>query len=618
MSDTLEQDVSVEPEQPGAGPAVTSLLLPAMLGALAWGASLFLPSGPFLGQTESLANWLWTGQTLLREVLRALAVLGLAISISTVFPRVGLGIERIVLRSDRRWFLIATALFALVSSAVVSRWVLGGVPHIQDEVAIVFQARVFAEGRLYADTPPLPEFFDHEYVLFDGPRWYGKYFSGSSVALVPGLWVGAVWLMNPLFGALAVLATFVLGRELLGEKVARVAALLMAVSPFRMSLCSMLMAHPVTLLAVTLAAVGVVKVVRDPRRWGWSLLAGVALGYAANTRPLTAAALGTAMALAAMPALPWRQLRWQTVAAFVLPIAIGAGAYFGYNKVLTGDARVSPFEKWCPKDRLGFGPDIGQEYWPDKDRGHSVSKALFHNTHFCLEAVAQNLSGFGAPGLVLMVMAPFVCARRGVAWALSATVLAIVIAYFFYFTPSAFAGQARYWSEAIAAMILLVAVGLTWVRRYTPRVCRTLGLFPAARTGRAACWLTLTVLLAYGVPKAYLAILDQLDAPLWTRATRMRDLVVRGDIDNAVVFMRSKHYRDSKIDARWDAYGDGFGLNRPDLQGPVIFARDLGPEKNAELLRLYPGRRAYHVDPYAGDDFEILPLDEILAATGGP
>jgi hypothetical protein len=609
MSEVVTQGAELQESGPGGdGLDIWSLFMPMLLAVLAYVAAMFLASGPYIGQTGSLESWTHFGQSVAREVLIAVAVLSVSIAISALFPQIGLFIERLVLRSDRRWFLAVVLVFGLLSSALVSRVVLGGVPHNQDEVAMVFQAKVLAAGRLFADTPLLPEFFDHEYVLFDGPRWYGKYFAGPSLALVPGIWLGVMWLVNPLLGAISILLTYVLGRDLLGEKIARVAALLMAVSPFRMSLFSMMMAHPVCLAAIVLAAVAVVKVIRDPRRWGWAVAAGVGLGYAANSRPLTAAVLGAVMGIAAMLALPWRQLRWQTVVAFWLPLLLFTGAYFGYNKALTGDARVTPFEKWCPKDRLGFGPDIGHEYWPDRDRGHSLRKALLQNTQFSLDALGENLSGFGNSALVLLVLAPIVCMRRRVGLVLGAAVLAIIIAYLFYFTPSAFAGQARYWSEAMPAMLLLVAVSLAAVRRWSPQICRFLGIVPAVRTGRAACWLALIVLLVCGAPTAYRAILAQLDLALWTRATRMHDITIGAGLENAVVFIHAKHYRDSKIDARWDSYCDGFAMNSPDLQGPVVFARDLGPEKNAQLLALYPNRRAYYVDPYAAREFELETL----------
>ena len=43
---------------------------------------------------------------------------------------------------------------------------------------------------------------------------------------------------------------------------------------------------------------------------------------------------------------------------------------------------------------------------------------------------------------------------------------------------------------------------------------------------------------------------------------------------------------------RWE-YGAFFSGNTPWLDGPVLYARDLGPDENARLAREFPGRAVY-------------------------
>src|SRR5262249_8824267 len=66
---------------------------------------------------------------------------------------------------------VATGAFA----AVVASSLLERMPHVQDSVAYLFQAKIFASGRLWADLPPTPEFFEHEFVVMRDGRWFGKY-----------------------------------------------------------------------------------------------------------------------------------------------------------------------------------------------------------------------------------------------------------------------------------------------------------------------------------------------------------------------------------------------------------------------------------------------------------
>ena len=105
------------------------------------------------------------------------------------------------------------------------------VPRIHDDVAQLFQARLFAHGRLFASSPPVPQFFDMMPMINDG-KWYSQYPPGHPVMLMLGVLIHAPWLINPLLGALTVVVTYFLGKEVYDEPVARLGALLLAFSPY--------------------------------------------------------------------------------------------------------------------------------------------------------------------------------------------------------------------------------------------------------------------------------------------------------------------------------------------------------------------------------------------------
>ena len=46
----------------------------------------------------------------------------------------------------------------------------------------------------------------------------------------------------------------------------------------------------------------------------------------------------------------------------------------------------------------------------------------------------------------------------------------------------------------------------------------------------------------------------------------------------------------------WGCYGSVFWINTPDLDGDVVFAKSLGPQQDAELMRHYAGRAVYRAD----------------------
>jgi len=613
MSDLAQQFEEPEPvgvvNESGREPLPwTSIFLMVTAAIICWGLSLLLPDVPPIAKAASLATWLNFGERILRGVLQAVGMLALAIAMSALFPQVGFVIERMVLRSRRSLFLTVTAIFSIVSSGLFNYIILDHMPHIQDEIAMAFQAKILASGRFYEATPSLPEFFDCEFIVADGPRWYGKYFIGQSLPLVPGVWLNAPWLVHPLLAGVAIWLTFLLGKNLFNEKVARVAVVLMAISPFRVSLFAMMLAHPVPLVMLAVFALATVKVVLDPGRTGWALVAGLAIGFAGNIRPLTALAMGAVIGLAALIAMPWRRFRWQTAAAFVFGAGVFAVVLFGYNKMLTGDPLLTPFNKWSQGDRLGFGPDIGLEYWRDEDKGHTLKKALFKDLYFNFDVLGQNLTGWGQVTLVLLFW-PVVRSRWPKrTWALAAVIGSLVFVHIFHVSNGVLAGQARYWSESMPMMVLLVAIGLASVRALVPHVCRAVGLYPAVRTGRSACWLAAGLLTVWSIKIAHIPLIEQCKEQFWGQGPTIRELARRQKLDNALVFIESGHYSRHFRGGLIDMYPCGFMLNDPDLEGPVVYARDLGDDRNVELMRQYPGRSFYRVDPSEGADVQIVPI----------
>ena len=109
-------------------------------------------------------------------------------------------------------FVTLLALMVLIAASLISWRVLGQVPRIHDDVAQLFQARLFAAGRLFAASPGVPQFFDMMMMINDG-KWYSQYPPGHPLLLALGVLVRAPWLINPLLGALTVVVAYLLGRR---------------------------------------------------------------------------------------------------------------------------------------------------------------------------------------------------------------------------------------------------------------------------------------------------------------------------------------------------------------------------------------------------------------------
>ena len=137
---------------------------------------------------------------------------------------------------------LAIMVFAFLAAAVVSRNVFERLPHLEDEFAYLYQAKIFARGQVWVPRDEPVKVFWQPFVLqpedpADGVlRRFGKYIPGWPLVLTPGVWVGQPWVVNAFLAMLSVGLVYRLGKEIFGEPAGLVAALLMAISPMALLL----------------------------------------------------------------------------------------------------------------------------------------------------------------------------------------------------------------------------------------------------------------------------------------------------------------------------------------------------------------------------------------------
>src|SRR4030042_7154679 len=182
--------------------------------------------------------------------------------------------------------VILASLLVLLFCILFSAFVFERVPHVNDEIAYLFQAKLFQSGRLYAPSPCGREFFDFPHVINNG-KWYSVYPPGFPLLLVVGLILRSPWLINPILAALAVLLFFLLGHEIYHRSVGIIAALLAAISPWFLLMSSTIMAHTSSLFFNTLFLLLLFRFFRKPSM-GLGLAAGTSWGMAFLVRPLNA------------------------------------------------------------------------------------------------------------------------------------------------------------------------------------------------------------------------------------------------------------------------------------------------------------------------------------------
>lgn len=491
-------------------------------------------------------------------------------------------IERTLLRPYVSDTLAAVAAVAVVvSSSLVATRLLGGLPHVQDSVAYLFQAKTLALGRLSVPAPKSPHFFLEEFINVYRGRWFGKYPPGWPLLLAFGQLVHIPSLVNPVLTGINIFLIYVIGRAVYGPIVGLLAALLTATSPFVVFMGGSFMSHPASLcfllgfVYLTIRWVQGVEGRSSPPS-DWRLLgpAGFLLGMAFITRQIDAVvfALPFAGLLLSRPvARRVLALRWLVLGAIVPLLFL---LYYNWN--LTGNALTSPYAIWDPRDHPGFGPSVLYDHSPGQG---------FLNTSLNLEMLFAHL--FGWPFFLTLSLAvmPFLVGRAGrwdVIFAVSS--LAVIGAYVFYFTPGIMYGP-RYYYVAVPWFALLTARGLQELYWWPFRL-------PLGAVDRTAA-LIFPVLLVTSLVLFDLRTYIPIQAPIYQGYNSIRtdpvDAVHAAGVHHAIVFVVSPPL------APWNVYGETFSSNSPLLDNDVIYARDAGAE-DKELMDQYPDRSYYRLD----------------------
>lgn len=491
------------------------------------------------------------------------------------------------------WLLALTFAGGAFAIAVYLNTVyLDRMPHVQDSVAYVFQAKIFVSGRLAAPPPPVADAFDFEIppfmVVSDG-KWASVYPFGHPLALAVGARLGAMWLVPPLLGGATVLMVFALGRKLYGVRVGLLAALLLAVSPFFLMTASNFMSHNTA--AFYLVGALLALALSDRRPFLFGCLAGLAFGLLFNTRPLDAVAFVPTFGLLLLgDAWPRAKRRAgvQRLAGVALGGLLMALAYLGYNWATTGDPLTSGFAASSYNISLGFGGE------------HTVVLGI-QNVQVQMAALALVLHGWPQYVGIALVLLPFLLGtRRRWDWLLLFGAISLIAAYVFFIGHGIMYGP-RYWYPSAPLFVLLTARG----------VDRAAVLLA---DGARGLWRTLAGVEVRerwpGVVVAYALALCLVGAGMYSWLLgreqdwhmdfvpksasdlqsfngvddRLVGVIREADLTNALVLVEDP--------CTWQCYGSVFWLNAPTLDGDVVIAKDL-PDRRAELFDAYPNRRVY-------------------------
>ena len=467
------------------------------------------------------------------------------------------------------YFLLICAGIVLLLTNIFSLLLFQHKPHIVDSVAQLFHARIFTQGKLYLTAPAIPEFFDEEHIIINNGCWYSQYPPCHSALLALGVLVRMPWLINPLLGAVSVIIFFFLGKELYDEKTGRIAALLGTLSPFLLFMSSEYMNHASALLFLSCFILFSFRMVRKLSFLS-ALLAGTFLGLAVNVRPLTALAIATPFIFYSFYLIT-HNLRIYIPRLILLSFAtiVFVGFLLYYNYLTNGNPFTFGYiARWGSQHGLGFGISG----WGPT---HTPLRGLL-STSEDLNALNRFLFEWPIPSLVFIALLFGSSQAKLKDYLLFAIICAPVVAYFFYwFHGIAFGPRWEY--ETLGVLVILTARGIQVVpdfihNRLKIEVNRekiTSGLQKLL----ALCYLSTFIIAIPSLARSYSKSFLSSRIPTIERVKKMK-------LRNAVVVTPKFIFKSS------------FSGNQLDLQGDIVYARDLTP-LNPLLRTIYPERRFF-------------------------
>jgi hypothetical protein len=353
--------------------------------------------------------------------------------------------------------LVVSATF-LLSALLVYFVLTQRFPISGDDYSYLYQAKLFASGKLYAEDPlydPALPFYDcvETYCLRDNQgRRFSKYPPGWPALLALGVKLRVPWLVDPLLGALLMFLMLEYTERRMGKELVKVTCLLLMLCFFFCYYAASFRPHIATAVFVFTAFLLYDVAQRRPERSKLRLFAaGALLGYSAMMRYIDWIPLSIWISASLV-----LRKRFVGLTLFGMGFVLLASGNLIYDALLSGDPLQVPAAIRHP--------------------GDSPERLLASWTGFVVTAVRlANLLWVFPPVLLLVILW-----RRYQASSKAKMYVALfsmnVAVYFFY--PTSFGGPGpRYFLAYFPFLILAVVDLYRWIYYDSPPATRRLWTF---------------------------------------------------------------------------------------------------------------------------------------------
>ena len=487
--------------------------------------------------------------------------------------------------------VILAAVFVFVFCNLFSYFVFDHIPHVNDEIDYLFQAKLFQSGRLYAPSPCAPESFDFPHMINNG-RWYSQYTPGYPFLMMLGLIFGTPWIVNSILASLAVVLFYFLGREVYSHKVGLLASLLGAVSMWFLLMSSTMMSHTASLFFTALFLLFLFRSLKNPTLFN-GVMAGASWGMALLIRPYNAVLFSFPfLVYFAFHLFKDRKRKLKNAFAFAFSALIFLAILLAYNQLTNGHPL-----------RMGYVVSYGKEVLPGLGRAaisEFVLTPLRAASNIGEYLKAMNADLFGWPLSSYLGLLPLLWLRRlnpddrKKDLLLATGFVSLLLGLFIYWGTFVLLG-ARLMFESVTILVLLSARGIAELPGLLAGVFKKL---PSKTTEKAMAGV-LIIFFAY-------AFLIRFPRWVWPKDTgdplrtighnfagttpAIHNLLRSLDLKQALIILKLFGPPMKYFPA--GGWGSGFLYNDPDLRGNIVYAKDQAAG-NTALLSCFPERNFY-------------------------
>jgi hypothetical protein len=493
------------------------------------------------------------------------------------------------------------AILGFLGASLVTQDIFEGIPHIEDEIAYVWQAKALLEGHLTISSPKNDQSFVVPFVVdYHGLR-FGKYPPGWPAVLAIAIILDIRPWINPILAGLGVWLTYLLGKKLFNPFVGLLAAGLTITSPFFLMNSGSLLSHPFGLVLSAIFALGwleafytdnaIASSAQGNKQWRYTVISALALGVLMLTRPFTALAVAVPFVFHGVYLL-FRHNRYTHLRLLVFGLIgiLFVSLYLLWQYILTGNALLNPYTLWWPYDRVGFGPGIGRT-----PNGNTLSM-VWLNTSTSLLATTNDLFGWASLSWIFLPFGLWSARRNPRGLLIGSVMIGLIVMYMAYWVGSSLFGP-RYYYEGLYSLTLFSAAGIAWLADWPSRKGMVFTRYYGWRKLRP---LAMTFVLGFFVAiniASYLPIrlhgmyglygIEQADqAPFMTPEVQ--------SLAPALVIVHTP---------RWMEYGALLDLEDPQLTTPFIFAWSSTPGIDLPNTNDFPDRTLY--DYYPAQPFKL-------------